>query len=244
MRHLQCFYKVLRVDLAVKSQNLKLLIIEDEPTLAEDIADYFSGDGDICETAADLRTAKHKIGYYDYDCIILDIGLPDGSGLEVLKYIREVKKEEGVLVISARNSLDDKLNGLNLGADDYLVKPFHLAELRARIAAVFRRKYFNSHRLLEYDGVQVDLHTMETTVNGHAIVLTRKEYDMLVYFIANRGRVVSRNALAEHLWADEVDLAPSFDFIYTHIKNIRKKLLEYSGKDYFKSIYGIGYKFG
>lgn len=223
---------------------MKLLIIEDEPTLAEDITDYFSGDGDICETVADLRSAKHKIAYYDYDCIILDIGLPDGSGLEVLKYIREVKKEEGVLVISARNSLDDKLIGLNLGADDYLVKPFHLAELRARIAAVFRRKYFNSHRLLEYDGIQIDLHTMETTVNGNVIVLTRKEYDMLVYFIANRGRVVSRNALAEHLWADEVDLVPSFDFIYTHIKNIRKKLFEHSGKDYFKSIYGIGYKFG
>lgn len=222
---------------------LKLLVIEDEPVLLDSISSYFSGDGNICETATNRETAMEKIALYDYDCILLDIGLPDGSGLDVIKYMKEAGKDEGVLIISARNSLDDKLSGLNLGADDYIVKPFHLAELKARIMAVYRRRTFNGTHLLQYDNIVINLDAMEVQVSGHQVILTRKEYDMLLYFIANKGKVVTRNAIAEHLWGDNIDLAESFDFIYTHIKNLRKKLLDHSGKDYFKAIYGIGYKF-
>lgn len=222
---------------------MKLLVIEDEPVLLESINRYFLEDSNICETATDLETAKHKIGLYEYDCILLDIGLPDGNGLDILKYIKDAAKDEGVLIISARNSLDDKLSGLNLGADDYIVKPFHLAELKARVMAVYRRRAFNGNNVLEYDAIAINLDSMDVRIAGQQVVLTRKEYDMLLYFIANKGKVVARNAIAEHLWHDEIDLAESFDFIYTHIKNLRKKLLDHAGRDYFKSVYGIGYKF-
>ncbi|WP_121812254.1 response regulator transcription factor [Mucilaginibacter kameinonensis] len=222
---------------------MKLLVIEDEPVLLDSISNYFSGDGNICETATNREAAMEKIGLYDYDCILLDIGLPDGSGLDVIRYMKEVGKDEGVLIISARNSLDDKLSGLNLGADDYIVKPFHLAELKARIMAVYRRRAFNGVHMLQYEDIIINLDAMDVRVSEHQVILTRKEYDMLLYFIANKGKVVTRNAIAEHLWGDNIDLAESFDFIYTHIKNLRKKLLDHSGKDYFKAIYGIGYKF-
>ncbi|HTK19456.1 MAG TPA: response regulator transcription factor [Mucilaginibacter sp.] len=222
---------------------MKLLVIEDEPVLLNNIHGYLAEDGNICETASNLATAREKIARHEYDCIILDIGLPDGSGLEVLRYIKEIGKDEGVLIISGRNSLDDKLSGLGLGADDYIVKPFHLAELKARIMAVYRRRAFNGTKLLQYENISINLDFTEVRAEGHLLVLTRKEYDMLLYFIANKGKVVSRNAIAEHLWRDEIDLAASFDFIYTHVKNLRKKLFDHTGKDYFKSVYGIGYKF-
>jgi DNA-binding response OmpR family regulator len=222
---------------------LKLLIIEDEPSLRESIKKYFTDEGSICEVCSDLQTASQKILLYEYDCILLDIGLPDGNGLKLLQMLKRSGKEDGVVIISARDSLDDKLTGLNLGADDYLVKPFHLAELKARIIAVHRRKSFNGNNLLEYEGLSINLHSMEVKANDAVITLTKKEYDMLVYFIANKGKVVSKNAIAEHLWKDNIDMADSFDFIYTHIKNLRKKLQEHTGKDFFKSIYGIGYKF-
>ncbi|PTQ96546.1 DNA-binding response OmpR family regulator [Mucilaginibacter yixingensis] len=222
---------------------MKLLFIEDEPVLLDSIRNYFSEDGNICETATNLLTAREKISRYEYDCIVLDIGLPDGNGLEVLRYIKEMDKDEGVLIVSGRNSLDDRLSGLNLGADDYIIKPFHLAELKARIMAVHRRRAFKGSNLLQYDAISINLDSMEVRVGDHLVTLTRKEYDMLVYFIANKGKVITRNAIADHLWHDEVDLAESFDFIYTHIKNLRKKMLDHCGKDYFKTVYGIGYKF-
>lgn len=222
---------------------MKLLVVEDEEMLRESIRRYFTEEGNICEVAGNVQGALLKISAYEYDCIILDIGLPDGDGLKLLAHLKENGKEEGVLIISAKNSLDDKLAGLNLGADDYLVKPFHLAELKARITAIFRRRAFNGNNMLQYEDISINLPLMEVRVAGQPIVLTRKEYDMLLYFIANKGKVVAKNALAEHLWKDNIDMADSFDFIYTHIKNLRKKLQEHSTKDYFKSIYGIGYKF-
>lgn len=222
---------------------MKLLIVEDEPALRESIKKYFTADGSICETSATLQAAREKVDLYEYDCILLDIGLPDGDGLKLLEHLKKTGKEDGVVIISARNSLDDKLNGLNLGADDYLVKPFHMAELKARIAAVYRRKSFKGSNLLQYQDITVDLHLMEVKVADKPIVLTRKEYDILMYFIANTGKVITKNALAEHLWKDNIDMADSFDFIYTHIKNLRKKLYEPSGKDFIKSVYGLGYKF-
>jgi len=222
---------------------LKLLLIEDEQSLRETIAKYFSGEGNICEVCADQETAIRKIALYNYDCILLDIGLPDGDGFAILKHLRSTGKNECVLIISARNSLDDKIKGLNLGADDYITKPFHLAELKARLMAIFRRKAFENNELLSYNGISVDLSGRTVSVNDKAMVLTRKEYDMLIFFIANKGKVISKNAIAEHLWGDEMDMLDSFDFIYTHIKNLRKKLMELSGKDFFATIYGVGYKF-
>jgi len=169
--------------------------------------------------------------------------LPDGEGFTVLKYLKSIGRDECVLIISARNSLEDKLKGLNIGADDYITKPFHLSELKARISAVFRRKSFGSTNTLIYKEVHIDLLGRSVTVNNKKIVFTKKEYDMLLYFIANKGKVISKNAIAEHLWGDEMDMIDSFDFIYTHIKNLRKKLMEVTGTDFFASVYGVGYKF-
>jgi DNA-binding response OmpR family regulator len=222
---------------------LKLLVIEDERGLRENITRYLSGDGSICESCDTLQTAIEKLSSYDYDCILLDIGLPDGEGFTVLDHIRKNLKNEAVLIISARNSLDDKLKGLNLGADDYLTKPFHLAELKARVVAIYRRKAFNSNNKLVFNEIHIDLPGRTIDVDQINVPVTRKEYDMLLYFIANKGKIISKNAIAEHLWGDEMDMHDNFDFIYTHIKNLRKKLIDAGAKDYLKSIYGIGYKF-
>jgi DNA-binding response OmpR family regulator len=222
---------------------LKFLIIEDEQSLRDNIISYLNEDGNICESSANLADALNKLSAYDYDCVLLDIGLPDGDGFTVLNYLRSSLKTEAVVIISARNSLDDKIKGLNIGADDYLTKPFHLAELKARLVAVYRRKTANSNNKLIFNEIVINLPGRTVEVNNTPVILTRKEYDMLLYFIANKGRVISKNAIAEHLWGDEIDMHDNFDFIYTHIKNLRKKLLDAQGKDYLKSIYGIGYKF-
>lgn len=222
---------------------MKLLIVEDEQGLRETIEKYFTEEGSICETCGDLETALQKIAVYEYDCIVLDIGLPDGEGFTILEYLKANGKQDCVLIISARNSLDDKIKGLNVGADDYITKPFHLAELKARLLAIFRRKAFGSNSVLNYKEISIDLLGRNVNANGKALILTKKEYDMLLYFIANKGKVVSKNAIAEHLWGDEMDMLDSFDFIYTHIKNLRKKLTDSTGKDFFISVYGVGYKF-
>ncbi|MEO8885132.1 MAG: response regulator transcription factor [Mucilaginibacter sp.] len=222
---------------------MKILVVEDERGLRENITTYFSEEGNICESCCDLATAIAKLSIYHYDCILLDIGLPDGDGFAVLEYLKLNRRDEVVIIISARNSLDDKIRGLNIGADDYLTKPFHLAELKARVIAVYRRKAANGKNLLVFNEIIIDLHGRTVTVNDTPIVLTRKEYDMLLYFIANKGKVIAKNALAEHLWGDEIDMHNNFDFIYTHIKNLRKKIIDAGGKDYLESVYGIGYKF-
>lgn len=222
---------------------MKLLVIENEKSLREDISDYLNADGNICESCGNLEEALRKLADYQYDCVLLDIGLPDGDGFAVLEYLKAQRKMEAVLIISARNSLDDKLNGLNVGADDYLTKPFHLAELKARIMAVFRRKALNTNSKLVFHEIVIDVLGRTVHVNNKAIVLTKKEYDMLLYFLANKGRIISKNAIAEHLWGDEMDLHDNFDFIYTHIKNLRKKLMDAGSGDYLRSIYGVGYKF-
>jgi DNA-binding response OmpR family regulator len=222
---------------------LKLLVIEDEQGLRENITSYFSEDGNICESCSDLAGAIDKLSSYNYDCVLLDIGLPDGEGFEILDFLKKKMKDESVLIISARNSLDDKIKGLNIGADDYLTKPFHLAELKARVASVYRRKAANSNNNLVFNEISIYLPGRTVEVNNLPVILTRKEYEMLLYFIANKGKVISKNAIAEHLWGDEMDMNNNFDFIYTHIKNLRKKLLDAKCKDYLQSIYGIGYKF-
>ena len=223
---------------------MKILVIEDEKAVLDSILAYFTGEGNICEHAATYAAAAEKIALYSYDCILLDLGLPDGEGMQLLDMLKKMKKKDGVLIISARHSLDSKLAGLDLGADDYLVKPFHLSELKARVSAIVRRKNFDGDNIITYNEISIDVLAMTTTVNGKAIVLTRKEFDLLVYFLANKGKVVTKNAMAEHLWGDEMDISDDFDFIYTHVKNLRKKLLEAGSQDYLRSLYGIGYKFG
>lgn len=222
---------------------MKLLIIEDEVGLRDNITTYFNEDGNICENCADLASAIDKLANYNYDCVLLDIGLPDGEGFAVLDFLKQNRKDEAVLILSARNSLEDKIKGLNIGADDYLTKPFHLAELKARVASVYRRKASNSNNNLIFNEITINLPGRTVEVNGVNIIFTRKEYEMLLYFIANKGKVISKNAIAEHLWGDEMDMHNNFDFIYTHIKNLRKKLIDSGCQDYLKSIYGIGYKF-
>jgi len=222
---------------------LKILIVEDEEGLRESIEEYFTGDGDICETASTYQGALSKINLYRYDCILLDITLPGGDGMRLLETLKENNHPDGVLIISAKNSLDDRLNGLNLGADDYLVKPFHLSELKARVTAIIRRKTFSGSNQLIFNEIAIDLLAREVKVGKTPIKFTRKEYALLLYFIANKGKVVSKNAIAEHLWGDGIDMADNFDFIYSHIKNIRKKLVEAGCEDYIQAAYGMGYKF-
>lgn len=223
---------------------MKILIIEDEKALLDSMVSYFTGEGNICEQASSYQAASEKIALYNYDCILLDLGLPDGEGMELLALLKKMKKKDGILIISARHSLDSKLEGLDLGADDYLVKPFHLSELKARVSAIVRRKNFDGNNVIVFNEITIDLLAMKATVEGKEINLTKKEFDLLIYFLSNKGKVVTKNAMAEHLWGDEMDISDDFDFIYTHVKNLRKKLLEGGAQDYLRSLYGIGYKFG
>lgn len=222
---------------------MKILIIEDEKGLRESIEEYFTEAGNICEIASDYDTALTKINLYRYDCILLDITLPGGNGIDILKTLKDNGHTDGVLIISAKNSLGDRLEGLDLGADDYLVKPFHLSELKSRVIAIIRRKSFNGSNVLTFNEISIDLLAKEVKVHKRNIKLTPKEYSLLLYFIANKGKVVSKNAIAEHLWGDGADITDDFNFIYSHIKNIRKKLIEADCKDYIQAAYGMGYKF-
>lgn len=222
---------------------MKLLIVEDEKELSDSIASYLRHESFICEKAETYREALDKIESFDYDCILLDITLQDGSGLDILKEIKANNKTEGVLIISARNSLEDKVSGLTLGADDYLPKPFHLSEMAARVSAIIRRKNFSGNNVLRFNEITIDTLAKSVKVQNRVVELTRKEYQLLLYFAYNKGRVLSKNAIAEHLWGDELGGAINYDFIYTHIKNLRKKLIEAGSEDCIQSVYGMGYKF-
>ena len=221
---------------------MKILIAEDEISLQQSIATYLEKDGNTCEVASDFKEAIYKVDLYEYDLILLDINLTTGSGLDILKTLKKNKKESGVIIISANNSLDDKLDGLDLGADDYITKPFHLAELNSRIKAVLRRGKYGGDNTISFNEIKVDTKSRTAFVNGKSLGLTRKEYDLLVFFMTNKGRVLSKEIIAEHLWGDNSDLADNFDFIYVHINNLRKKLTG-EGAKYIKTAYGSGYKF-
>lgn len=221
---------------------MKYLIAEDEIGLQQSIVTYLQRDGNICEVASNFKEASEKTAIYDYDVIILDINLISGSGLDVLKTIKKEKKRAGVIIISANNSLTDKLEGLDLGADDYITKPFHLAELNSRIKAVLRRGKYGGDEIMIFNEIKIDTKSRTVYIGNKAIGLTRKEYDLLVFFISNKGRVLSKEIIAEHLWGDDSDLLDNFDFIYVHINNLRKKLTT-EGAKYIKTAYGSGYKF-
>lgn len=222
---------------------MKFLIVEDEEGLRKSIEQYLTAEGNICDYASTYEQGYQKLSIYNYDCILLDLTLPDGEGLQLLQYLKKIKKTDGVLIISARNSLDQKVEGLSMGADDYLIKPFHLSELYARIQAIVRRRNFNGNSIVQFNEIEINTAAREVKVNGKPVYLTRKEFDLLLYFIANKNKVISKAAAVEHIWGDDADMADSFDFIYTHIKNVRKKLTDAGCKDYFQSVYGVGYKF-
>jgi DNA-binding response OmpR family regulator len=222
---------------------MNILIIEDEKELSHSICEYLSSEQFVCEQAFDYKTAMEKISLYDYACIVLDITLPDGSGMDILQQLKKENKLDGVLIVSAKNSIDDKVYGLKAGADDYLTKPFHLPELSARVAAIIRRKNFEGKPIVHFGSLEINLDGKEVSVDGKRLDLTKKEYDLLLYFIANKEKVINKNAIAIHLWGDDMDVSGNYDFIYTHIKNLRKKLLQDGAGDYIRSIYGIGYKF-
>lgn len=221
---------------------MNVLIVEDSQDLSQSIAEYLAGQSFICEQVYNYQEARKKIELYDYACIILDIGLPDGSGLHLLNDLKSDKKLEGVLIISAKNSLDDKVKGLKAGADDYLTKPFHLSELAARVAAIIRRKSFQGNNIIHFGVIELDIISKTARIEGKLLDLTKKEYQLLLYFISNKNKVISRSAIAIHLWGDEMDMANNYDFVYTHIKNLRKKLALSHADEYLQSIYGMGYK--
>jgi DNA-binding response OmpR family regulator len=222
--------------------NMKILLVEDEAELSESIAGFLKEEGYICETSASFDDAILKIGVYDYDCLLIDLTLPGGNGLEIIDAYKKQGSRGGIIIISARNSLDDKIRGLELGADDYLTKPFHLHELNARVKSLYRRMNFSGSRIIKFMEITVDPESKEVQVNGHTVVLTKKEYEILLYLLQNPKRVLSKASIAEHLWGDHMDLADSYDFIYSQIKNLRKKINEYSSTEYIHAIYGVGYK--
>jgi DNA-binding response OmpR family regulator len=222
---------------------MKILIVEDERELAKSIVQYLRQESYVCEVAYTANDATEKIMLHDYDCILLDITLPDGNGLKILENLKKEGKMEGVVIISAKNSLDDRVQGLNLGADDYLAKPFHLSELGARVSAVIRRKRFEGKNSINFHNITIDLMGKSVQVHGKEVDLTRKEYDLLLFLASNKNRVVSKNAIAEHLSGDDAEVFDNFDFIYAHMKNLKKKLTEAKSEDYIKTVYGLGYKF-
>lgn len=221
---------------------MKLLIIEDEAELSRSMAAYLSGENYLCEFAATFQQAQDKIALYTYDCILLDLMLPGGDGLKILEELKRLQKDDGVIIISAKGALEDKIQGLQIGADDYLSKPFHLSELAARIYAVIRRKQFANANTIEQSELKIDLLSKTIFVHDTPVVLTKKEFDLLLYFIGNRNRVISKAALAEHLSGDFADMLDNHDFVYAHIKNLKKKLQEAGCAPYLKTIYGTGYK--
>lgn len=222
--------------------HMKILIIEDEIELLLAMSNFLVREGYICELADNYKKASEKIAIYEYVLILLDITLPDGNGLDLLKSIKKFQGNAGVIIISAKNSLDDKINGLDLGADDYMTKPFQLSELNSRIKAVIRRRQFDGNNQLVFNEIVIHVDSKSVDINNTAISLTKKEYDMLLYFMVNKNRVLTKEAIAEHLWDDNIDLADNFDFIYTHLNNIRRKIKLAGGNNYIRTIYGMGYK--
>lgn len=221
---------------------MKILLIEDEVQLSKSILSYLKDEKYSCDLAEDFASAQEKLEFYDYDCILLDITLPDGNGLNLLQFLKDEKKSDGVIIISAKNSLDDKISGLQLGADDYLPKPFHLSELGARISSVIRRRQFKGNSSILINDLEIDTDSKIILFNKKPIDFTRKEYDIFLYLSVNKNKIISKNAIAEHIAEDNIDFFDNFDFLYAHIKNIKKKLALIGAQDCIKSVYGMGYK--
>ena len=221
---------------------MKILVVEDEKALRENISSYLANGEIICEVATCFSEAQEKLLSFSYDVLLLDLMLPDGDGLNILRLLKKIQPETGVLIISAKNGLEDRVNGLELGADDYLTKPFHMSELNARLKAIYRRRKFQGNTKINFEEITIDPDTHDVNVKDTSLTLTLKEYELLLFLISNKNRVLTKQTIAEHLWGDHVDFLDSFDFVYQHIKNLRKKFTAAGGNDYIKTIYGLGYK--
>lgn len=222
---------------------MKILLIEDEADLRRSVRQYLGDEGYVVESAADFRKASEKAGDYDYDCVLVDISLPGGNGLDIIRQLKANHSTAGIIIISAKDSITDKIEGLELGADDYLPKPFHLSELNARIKSVIRRRNFGGENKVVFEEISVLPDAQIVRVNEKPLGLTKKEFDLLLFFISNRNRVLTRESIAEHLWGDDINGVDSYDFLYSHIKNLRRKLVDSGCSDYIRTIYGTGYKF-
>lgn len=221
---------------------MKILIIEDEIDIATSIKEYLKTNDIHCETANNYQTALDKIAGYDYDCILVDLMLPDGDGFGILKELKSLNKTDGVIIISAKEALETKIEGFNLGADDYLTKPFHLSELLVRVQALVRRKKFDGNNKIVFNEIEIDTLAKSVKIGKKKIEFTKKEIDLLLFLIGNKNKVLSKSAIAEYLSGDMADMLDNHDFIYAHIKNLKKKLNDAGSNDYIKSVYGIGYK--
>jgi len=222
---------------------MKILIVEDEIELSESIVSYLKSEGYLCEHALTYDSATDKISLYEYDIIVVDLNLPDGNGIQIIKKLKESVFKGGIIITSARDTLDDRILGLNTGADDYLIKPFHLAELNARIKSLTRRVLFKGSNTITINEIEIKPDAHEVYIKGKLMDLTRKEFDLLLFLVTNKEKVLSKESIAEHLWGDYIDSADSFDFVYAHIKNLRRKLLNEGVGKYLQTVYGVGYKF-
>jgi DNA-binding response OmpR family regulator len=221
---------------------MKIHITEDNPKLLAEIRKALLAEGFVCDASTDFEHAIEKIMLYSYDVFLVDVNLPDGSGLDLVEKIKENHQESGIIIVSAREAVHQKIEGLDLGADDYIAKPFDMAELIARVRALFRRKKLGGHSKIKYGIIEVDTRKREVYIKNESVDLTRSEYDIFLFFLANPTRVLTREAIAEHIWGDNMDMADSFDFIYSHIKNLRRKITGAGATDPLKSVYGVGYK--
>lgn len=222
---------------------MKILLVEDEKELAKSILEFIKSENYLVDMVSNFSDADEKINLNSYDCALIDLMLPDGTGLDLIKSLKKVQPKCGIIIITAKNTLDDKLTGLDIGADDYLTKPFHLAELNARIKSVIRRRNFDGNSEIILNEILIDAEKRLVKVEKAFVELTRREYDILLFFISNKERVLTKESIVEHVWGDNSSAFDNFDFVYTHIKNLRKKLIEKGAKDYIHSVYGIGYKF-
>ncbi len=221
---------------------MKVLVVEDQIELSKNIEEYLKKEGFQVSCAFDFFTASDKIASFEYDLVIIDLMLPDGYGMDLLYTLRANQKNVGTLILSAKNSLDDKVRGLDAGADDYLAKPFHLIELSSRLKAIYRTRKLQGDNIISIGDIEILTEKREVHFKTHLIELTKKEYEMLLFFATNAKRVLTKQNIAEHLWGDFIDQADSFDFVYQHIKNLRKKVHKISGLDPIETVYGVGYK--
>ena len=222
---------------------MRLLIIEDEKPLSDSIVEYLTKEGYVCDAAFDYANAIERIDESSYDCYVVDINLPDGNGLEIIKHLKRKAINAGIIIISARISLENRIEGLDVGADHYLTKPFNLAELNAHLKSIQRRLYFDGNTEISLNEIRINPKEHRVFINDHEIELTGKEYELLLFFVSNKNKLITKNGLAEHLWGDYMDTVNSLDFIYTHIKNLRKKMIKAGCEDYIQTVYGVGYKF-
>lgn len=224
---------------------MTVLVLEDNQRLGASIEDFLVREGYICDVVDTYLKARDKLLSVDYDCVLLDIMLPDGNGLDLLKLIKQENIQSAVLIISAKEALDDKIRGLEGGADDYITKPFHLSELHARLRAIYRRKnpMATNANVVSFNEINLNTDTLQAFINGELLDITRKEFDLLMYFIVNKNRVLSKQAIATHLWGDYTDNLDNLDFVYQHVKNLRRKISQLNGTDYIDTVYGLGYRF-